>query len=288
MSSTAVPNPPTRLLTSFSVLTLDIYGTLIDWELSVFEFLRPILSRLPYSHPLNASSDTEEGKITAAKALLAVETEIQREKPHLKYDTLLTEVYLRFAQELGVASGGDGDFAINLQQEAKTFGASVGSWIPFPDTIDAMNRLHKHFKLVPLSNVDIGSFRRACEGPLKGISPGFDAVYTAEDIGSYKPSLKNFDYLLEHLQKDFGFAEDQVLHTAQSLMHDHIPAKQMGLTSAWIARRYYDKGGLASGVEDMIQDGKVGFSWKFRSLGEMADAVERENALKEVNRNLDG
>ncbi|KAF7551582.1 hypothetical protein G7Z17_g4918 [Cylindrodendrum hubeiense] len=287
MSSTAVPNPPTRSLTSFSVLTLDIYGTLIDWESSVFEFLRPLISRLPDSHPLKASSDTQEGKIAAARSLLAVETGIQREKPDLKYDALLTETYFRFAKELGIARGGGGNSTPDLQQEAEAFGASVGSWIPFPDTIDAMNRLHKHFKLVPLSNVDLGSFRKTCEGPLRGITPGFDAIYTAEDIGSYKPSLKNFDFLLEHLQKDFGLSEGQVLHTANSLTYDHVPAKQMGLTSVWISRRHESKTELAGDADQMIQDGKVGFSWRFRTLGEMADAVEREIAMKEVDRNLD-
>ncbi|KPM43523.1 hypothetical protein AK830_g3036 [Neonectria ditissima] len=275
MSSTTVPNPQTRPLTSFSVLTLDIYGTLIDWETSMFKYFEPILSRLPDSHSLKTYSDPEDGVVLVAKAFSDVENALLKEKPDLKYATLLTEAYGRFAQGLGITS--------NLQQEAEAFGSSVGSWVPYPDTIDAMNRLHKHFKLVPLSNVDKESFRKTCEGPLKDLIPGFDAIYTAEDIGSYKPSLKNFEYLFDHLQTDLGFSKDQILHTAQSITADHVPAKQLGLTSAWIARRQEHRDGLA---DELIRDGKVGFSWRFNSLGEMADAVEKEIAAKGSGRTL--
>ncbi|KAK7422883.1 hypothetical protein QQZ08_009332 [Neonectria magnoliae] len=269
MSSTVVPNPPTRPLTSFSVLTLDIYGTLIDWESSLFKFLEPITAHLPDSHPLKSYSDVEDGKALVGKAFHDVETELLREKPDLKYAALLTEAYGRFAQGLGITP---------TQQDAEAFGSSIGSWVPFPDTIDAMNRLHKHFKLVPLSNIDRASFRETCEGPLKGLLPGFDAIYTAEDIGSYKPSLKNFEYLLEHLQKDLNLSKEKVLHTAQSITVDHVPAKQMGLTSAWIVRNQERRDVLA---DELIREGKVGFSWRFSSLGEMADAVEKEIAAKE-------
>ncbi|KAK7404198.1 hypothetical protein QQX98_010040 [Neonectria punicea] len=269
MSSTAVPNPPTRPLTSFSVLTLDIYGTLIDWESSLFKFLEPIVAQLSDSHPLKSYSDVEDGKVLVGKAFLDVETELLREKPDLKYAALLTEAYSRFAQGLGITP---------TQHDAEAFGSSIGSWVPFPDTIDAMNPLHKHFKLVPLSNVDRTSFRETCGGPLKGLVPGFDAIYTAEDIGSYKPSLKNFEYLFEHLQKDLDLSKEQVLHTAQSITADHVPAKQMGLTSAWIARNQERRDGL---TDKLIRDGKVGFSWRFSSLGEMAEAVEKEISTKE-------
>ena len=39
----------------------------------------------------------------------------------------------------------------------------------------------------------------------------FDAIYTAEDIGSYKPSDHNFDYMLAKLET-LGVQKNEVLH----------------------------------------------------------------------------
>jgi 2-haloalkanoic acid dehalogenase type II len=65
----------------------------------------------------------------------------------------------------------------------------------------------------------------------------FDAIYTAEEIGSYKPSPRNFEYMLERLEADHGIAPNQILHTAQSLFHDIAPASDLGIPSIWINRR---------------------------------------------------
>ncbi|KAF7563781.1 hypothetical protein G7046_g326 [Stylonectria norvegica] len=279
MSTSSVPHPPTRLLTSFSVLTLDIFGTLIDWESGILRDLEPIIARLPQSHPLVASNDPQATRLAVGQAFVKAEGVLMREKPGLKYSALLAETYIQFSKELEIAFESDEA----LEEDAEAFGGSVSSWPAFADTVDAMNRLHKHFKLVPLSNVDRESFSGTCKGPLRGIDPGFDAIYTAEDIGSYKPDLQNFDYLFENLKKDFGIEKDQILHTAQSLTHDHVPAKQLGLTSAWIARGPGGKTGMGGDPDELIRSGKVDFSWRFGSLGEMADAVEKE--VKDV---LDG
>ncbi|CAM1505538.1 Fc.00g111750.m01.CDS01 [Cosmosporella sp. VM-42] len=277
MTSSSVPNPPTRRLTSFKVLTLDIYGTLIDWESGIQDALQPIVSRLPESHPLKASNDAEENKVAVAKAFVRVEQVLLQEKPGLRYSALLAESYVILARQLGLLSeGNSGNSEQTFEQESKAFAGTIGTWSPFPDTIDAMNRLHKHFKLVPLSNVDNESFRKTCGGPLKDIDPGFDAIYTAQDIGSYKPSHKNFDYLFDHLKQDFGLEKDDILHTAQSLPADHVPAKQLGLTSAWIARGPGGKTGMGGDPVEFLREESVGYSWRFSSLGEMADAVEGE------------
>lgn len=284
-SSTAVPRPPDRDLTSFSVLTLDIYGTLIDWETGIINGLEPLISRLPASHALKSTNDDpEQNKIAIGRAFTSVEAALQREHPGLKYSALLTEAYLRFARENNLVSSSSSSSSSStdeeevLKKEAHAFGHSIGSWPAFPDSVDAMNRLHRHFKLVPVTNVDVESFAGTCSGPLGGIQPGFDAAYTAEQIGSYKPSLKNFYYLLDHLEQDFGIEKHQVLHTAQSLTHDHEPAEKMGLRSAWIARGPGGNTGMGGDVDAMIKGGKVGFSWRFSSLAEMAGAVEKEVA----------
>jgi FMN phosphatase YigB (HAD superfamily) len=94
----------------------------------------------------------------------------------------------------------------------------------------------------------------------------FDAVYTAEDIGSYKPTLKNFEYMLSHVKEEFHVEKEEVLQTAQSQYHDHHPAKDMGIKSCWI----YRPGATMGNRDDPV------WNWKFDTLADMADAVEKE------------
>lgn len=108
-------------------------------------------------------------------------------------------------------------------------------------------------------------------GPLADVK--FDAVYTAEDIGSYKPDLQNFHYLLDHVRDELDVGKEQVLHTAHGLKSDHVPAKQMGMSSAWIARGD-GEGGPKSDLAAV--EGKVAFTWQFETMGDMAEAVESE------------
>ena len=101
----------------------------------------------------------------------------------------------------------------------------------------------------------------------------FDAVYTAEDIGSYKPSDANFEYLLAHLQSDLGLERKEVLHTAQSLHHDHVPAKRFGLATAWVDRQRLSESGSWGATERVEEMPATDFV--FNSLGAMAEAVRR-------------
>lgn len=118
-----------------------------------------------------------------------------------------------------------------------------------------------------LSNIDNETIARTQNGPLSGVK--FDAVYTAEMIGSYKPDLKNFEYLLKGAKDEFGVEKGEVLHTAQALVHDMVPAKSMGMCAAWIDREKEDEK-----YTKLETEGKVAFTWRFGTLGEMADAVQ--------------
>jgi 2-haloalkanoic acid dehalogenase type II len=143
-------------------------------------------------------------------------------------------------------------------------GASVAQWKPFPDSIDALVRLQKHYKMVILSNVDKTSFA----GTAQVLSPFVpDLVLTAQEIGSYKPNEQNFRYMLAVIAKEFGLKPNEVLITAQSLVHDHQPAHALGLKGAWIARE-----GSVMGVGELVKD--VKYEFVFPTLGEMAAAVE--------------
>lgn len=122
-------------------------------------------------------------------------------------------------------------------------------------------------RLAPLSNVDNASFSRTLSGPLADVH--FSAIYTAQDVGSYKPDHRNFEYLVSHAEKDFGIKKDEIWHIAQSLHHDHVPATEMGFEpGVWV-----DRSGAMGEVSGELKE-KARYGWKVSTLGELADIVE--------------
>lgn len=233
-------------LTDYRVLTFDCFGTIVDWESGVLAALKPLL------HANNATFSREQ----LLNAYHECEAAQQIKTPDLNYDQLLATVHPQLADKLGLKAP--------TAEESTAFGASVGSWPAFPDSVDALHRLSKHFKLVILSNVDRASFSKTTSGPLKGVS--FDLIITAQDVGSYKPDLRNFEYMLREAKEKFGAEKGEVIQTAQSQFHDHHPARKMGMKSSWIVRPGAVMGNCGEEV----------FDWKFDTLGEMADALEAE------------
>ncbi|MDG4855084.1 MULTISPECIES: haloacid dehalogenase type II [unclassified Mesorhizobium] len=205
-------------LTDFKALTFDCYGTLIDWESGMIEGLKPLTER--------AGGRLSRDEILEAHA--RHESSQQNWTPARRYRDLLSIVYKRLAEEWGVVA---------TAEECTAYGESVKDWPAFADSAEALRYLKQHYKLIILSNVDNKSFSFSN----KKLGVDFDAIYTAEDIGSYKPSARNFDYMLEKLAT-IGVEKSQVLHTAESMFHDHAPANRVGLASCWIYRRHADQG----------------------------------------------
>lgn len=247
--------PTTRPLNEFNCLTFDCFATLIDWETGIYQALSPLTNQLSTSHALH------DNRVGVLRLFITHENRIQDENPTADYKYVLSETYRGIANELGIEPE---------EHDMTKFGLSVGEWGAFPDTVEALNRLKKHFKLVILSNVDHESFDRTLSGPLKEVQ--FDAVYVAQDIGSYKPDLRNFEYLIDHCKKDLGVEKDGIIHTAQSLFHDLVPANKMGLASAWIER---DTGmvSVMGGELGELKD-QLDLTWRFKTMGDMADAVD--------------
>ena len=238
-------------LTDYRVLTFDCYGTLIDWEGGIWDALQPLI--------MQGGAD-----VTRDAALLAFatfETRHERDDPDLRYPDLLARVHRSIAESLGIGTSDALDEA---------FGASVPLWPAFADTADALRTLKRHYKLVILSNVHRDGF--AASNRKLGVE--FDAVYTAEDIGSYKPANANFEYMLAHLKSDFGLDKSDILHTAQSLHHDHTPAKRFGLANAWIDRQRLSQGGSWGATEEVGTMPETDFV--FFSMAEIAEAVRAE------------
>lgn len=234
-------------LSDFNTLTFDCYGTLIDWESGLYTALQPLLARA------GATLDRD----AVLEIFARHESAQQAATPGLRYADLLATVHGQLATLWGVAPDAAGD---------ASFGASVGDWPAFPDTAAALQYLKQHYRLVILSNVDRASFARSATR----LGVDFDAVYTAQDIGSYKPDPRNFIYLINKLAET-GTPREKVLHTAQSLFHDHAPANAAGLASAWIDRRHASGG---FGATATPPDG-VRWDFRFTSLGDMAEAHRR-------------
>jgi 2-haloacid dehalogenase/putative hydrolase of the HAD superfamily len=233
-------------LSDFTALSFDCYGTLIDWETGLADALRPLQERT------GAESDD------LIEAHGAIEHQVEEEYPQLRYSELLEKVHERLSRRFGVVPDAEA---------AKAFGQSVGDWPAFPDSAEALRYLKQHFKLIILSNVDRASFARS--NARLGVE--FDHVFTAEEIGSYKPDLRNFEYMLDRVG-EAGTSKGELLHTAQSLFHDHVPANRLGIASAWINRRH-DKAGSGATV---LPDPMPHFNFRFTSLGEMAEAHRAE------------
>ena len=205
----------------YKFLSFDCYGTLIDWETGIWNaFQRIILS--------NNRNDLSREKVLSHFAEL--EGAQQTNAPSMLYPEVLYNVHRQFAKQNKLNSNEEFD---------KEFGNSVPYWPAFADSADALRKLKTKFKLIILSNVDDAGF--ADSSSQLGVN--FDAIYTAEQIGSYKPNLANFEYMLKSVKQTFGINKDSILHVAQSLFHDLIPAKAMGMTTVWIDRQNLIKNG---------------------------------------------
>jgi 2-haloalkanoic acid dehalogenase type II len=249
-------------LSDFEALSFDCYGTLIDWESGIWEALAPLLARAGGDLPLPGSPagmglSRASGTLSREGALQAfarLESRQQEKTPDMPYPDVLAEVHGQLAVEWDV---------VRIPAEDAAFGASIAAWQPFPDTVEALRYLKQHFRLIILSNVDRTSFQASNQR----LGVTFDAIYTAQDIGSYKPDQRNFLYLLDRLKVQ-GLPREKLLHVAQSLFHDHVPANALGLASAWIDRQHDTAGG---GATAPVAPG-VRYDFRFTSLGELAEA----------------
>jgi 2-haloalkanoic acid dehalogenase type II len=195
---------------SVKALSFDIYGTLVDWESGIYNAARS-----------STIGDYLPSRTETLNGIDEHDVKVQAQNPTMLQSEVIAEGFRRFVQDLGLVAEGKVTQA-DVDQAAKDYGAKIGEYPAFEDTVAAIQSLGKRFKLIPLSNVDRSSFSQTLAGPLKGCH--FDAIYTAQDIGSYKPDLRNFHYLLEHVEVDFGVRKEELVHVAQSLFHDHRPA----------------------------------------------------------------
>jgi 2-haloacid dehalogenase len=204
-----------------AALTFDCYGTLIDWESGILGVLRPILRR----HGVEAADEAVLERFGRLESRL-------EGGPYQPYRSILAGVVRGFGAELGFSP---------TAAEVDALAASLGDWPPFADTTAALAALAGRFKLGIISNVDDDLFAQTA----RRLQVPFEWVTTAQQARAYKPSTAPFELALERIGAA-GIGPERVVHVAQSLFHDHVPAHQLGLSSVWVDRRHDRPGGGAT------------------------------------------
>jgi 2-haloacid dehalogenase len=232
-------------LTDFEALSFDCYGTLIDWEAGLSAVLVPWAR----AHGLSLTEEQLLAEYSGTEAAA------EAAHPGDRYPDVLA----RSLRVLGAKLGAE----VSDEEEARLAG-SVPDWPAFADSRDALLALGERFKLIILSNVDRASFA----GSNARLGVEFTSIITAQDVGSYKPSQRNFDALTSEAAR-LGIGPGKLLHVAQSLFHDHVPAKRAGLPTAWINRRH----GRAGWGATPEPPAPVTPDWEFPSMAAFAAAV---------------
>ncbi|KAG2142484.1 haloacid dehalogenase [Suillus clintonianus] len=298
---------PNLDLTSHKVLVFDVYGTLIDWESGIYNSLKSLFPK-----------DTPREEVLEKYA--AVELDLQMKDPSLAYSKILDLAWMRLSgqadmspgrgktaavteggEEIGASSPAgaqqDSDMASSTPpaSDAERFGASVPTWQPFEDTVQALHRLKEHFALVVLSNVDNRSFdgthellksqtreARKSKYPTETPASPFSLILTAQQFNAYKPDPRALDTalqqvssaprsLLPHPNPPWAVEAREVLVVANSLQHDIEPANLHNLNSVWISRHEKNIIGAKADVKE-----RGLWTWRFETLGDLADAVDQE------------
>ena len=216
---------------AYDVLTFDCYGTLIDWEAGLAAALRSALG--------DAVGGLDDEDLLARVAGL----EHEAETPGTRYREVLASCLRGVAEQLGTTVGA---------AQTDAFGGSVADWPAFPDSSEALRRLQTRFALVTITNCDDDLF--AASETRLGVS--FDLVVTAQQVGRYKPDLAGFHLAHERIERELGVPKDRILHVAQSLFHDHVPAKALGMQTVWIDRRDGRAGGATPAAAAVEPDAR--------------------------------
>jgi 2-haloalkanoic acid dehalogenase type II len=235
-------------LGEYEAMSFDCYGTLIDWEAGLIAVLNPWARR--------RGVDLEDEQLLTAFS--AHESAAEAEHPTERYPDILARSMRALGRELG---------AEVADEDGAALARSVPDWPAFSDSHDALTRLGLSRRLIILSNVDRESF--AHSNARLGVT--FESVLTAEEIGSYKPSPRNFDALTAEARR-LGIGPGKLVHVAQSLFHDHLPAQQAGLPTVWINRRHDRPGWGATPAPSSA----VRPDWEFPSMAAFAAAVDTD------------
>lgn len=192
----------------FDLLTFDCYGTLIDWETGIFSALKPLL-------------EAHRKTLADAKLLeLYGDCELEAESgTYQTYREVLQAVVQAFGKQLSFTPS---------MKDLNVLTDSFSEWRPWPDTVAALKRLAKRYRIAIISNTDDDLFEKTC----RYLPVEFEHVTTAQQAHCYKPALEIFRMALGKAK----LAPNRILHVGQSIYHDVLPAQSLGLATVWVNR----------------------------------------------------
>lgn len=206
-------------LSRFDVVTFDCYGTLVDWETGMLSVLQPLLRR--HGHDLGRQRILD----------LYAEGEAQAEAgAYRSYRDVLAAATRHVGERLG--------FVVD-DTEAGALASSLPDWPVFPDTVAALRDLSRCVRLGIISNVDDDLFAGTARHLSPGRDPGGDVftwITTAQQARAYKPATAPFELALSRVA-EAGVDASRVLHAGQSVFHDVVPARKLGLATVLVERR---------------------------------------------------
>ena len=188
-------------------VTLDVYGTLIDWETGV----------------MNAFNEAgaEDGLSFEKDHVLPPFKEVQHRIEAGSYE-LYAEVLRRTAVKIAEDTGW------RLESSRAGFlPDSIPYWKPFSESNPALNKLGKKFQTGLISNIDdklLGFTRRH-------IPLDFDLVVTAQQVRAYKPDPAHFKEFARRIGGKKGW-----VHVSSSYHTDVEPCLKMKVPVIWVNR----------------------------------------------------
>ncbi|KAL1676016.1 HAD-like domain-containing protein [Schizophyllum commune] len=289
-------------LTDHKVIIFDVYSTIVDWYSAIYNNLQPLLERYEVSSKWTRQEALDE--------YAAIEIDTKKRYPDKLYHRISEISYAELENKIRSLEGHKANLPdLSTEEERRAFGRHPVETVPFPDSVDALRRLGKHFKLTVLSNIDHESFAHthhrisaADEYPnalqtysypapnskkywyphtVPGSKSPFTLVLTGQDVGAYKPDHKGFNIAFSEIENDPDLlggsglkAKEHTLIVANGLPGNIAPAPELGVRSVFIDRNLLGDEKAASKI------GGKKWTWKFDTLGELADAVEGEVASK--------
>src|SRR6476620_6119172 len=188
-------------------VTVDVYGTLIDWETGAYDAFQAEAKRDGFTIERDQVVDM----------FLEIQQEIQAGSYEL-YAEVLRRTAVRIAKDLGWP----------LEPSRSGFlPDSVQAWKPFKETNAQLDRFAKKFSIGLVSNIDdklLGQTRRH-------FRTDFDLVVTAQQVRSYKPDPAHF----KEAERRIGTKKGWV-HVASSYYYDVEPCIKAKIPVIWVNR----------------------------------------------------
>ncbi|KAL1744885.1 HAD-like domain-containing protein [Schizophyllum fasciatum] len=297
-------------LTDHKVLLFDVYSTLVDWHTTIYEHLKPLLSRY--------ASSSKWTREEALNAFAAIEHDAKKRYPDKLHSDIFDLCYTELEDAIKDLDGNqyrDAGAQVNPPEpratstieERRAFAHCPKEMVPFPDSVDALKRLAKRFKLVVLSNIDqecfahthhrmsapedypsdLKTYSYPTPNPKKfwypqtvqGSKSPFTLLLTAQDVGAYKPDPQGFNIAFREIEEDPNLlggsglsAREHTMIVANGLPGNIAPAREFGMNSVFIDRNHLGEEKAAAKI------GGRKWTWKFDTLAELADAVDKEVA----------